>query len=145
MNIQTITNPLNFVVYGLSAKAVNKDYMETAFRFSGKMWETIKQRGWKNQGKNVWMYEADDMVFTGVELDEVPADAAPLECRLVRVSTYAYYKHTGPYQGLKKAGLQMRQEILAAGHKLIAPYIEIYGHWNSDANKLETELIMAIE
>lgn len=39
----------------------------------------------------------------------------------------------------------MRYELNQKGFETILPYIEIYGHWDSDESKLETELIMCLK
>ena len=39
----------------------------------------------------------------------------------------------------------MKNELKSKGFEIEFPYIEIYGHWNSDETKLEAELIMALK
>jgi hypothetical protein len=69
MNIEIITKNFDLGVYGFGGIATNKDYAETAFKLSGRMWEVVKANGLKNKGKNIWVYGDADKVFAGVELD----------------------------------------------------------------------------
>ena len=41
MKIEIITGTLEIDIYGFEGVALNKDYTGTAFRLSGKMWETV--------------------------------------------------------------------------------------------------------
>jgi effector-binding domain-containing protein len=146
MNIEIITGKRRLEICGFGGMAINKDYVGTAFRLSGRMWEVVKANELKNKGKNIWVYEANDSVFTGVEL-ETSADCSKygLETKLIDLEKYAYYKHIGPYQLIKQAGREMTGELNRRGLKTIPPYIEIYGHWTGDESKSETELIMCLE
>ena len=38
----------------------------------------------------------------------------------------------------------MQEELRSKGFETTLPYIEIYGHWNSDETKTETELLMSL-
>ncbi|MDB5281500.1 MAG: Bacterial transcription activator, effector binding domain [Bacteroidota bacterium] len=143
MNIQIIDTPLNIDIYGFSGTAVNKDYAATAFKLSGKMWQTLKENGIKNKGQNIWVYEPGENVFAGVELVDPTNDSA-LQHKSITLKNYAYYKHIGPYGLIKQAGQNMIEEIKRKGLQTTLPYIEIYGHWNSDESKLETELLMSL-
>ena len=145
MNVTIITNHLHLDLYGLSGIAVNKDYVGMAFKLSGNMWQIVKSNNIKNKGMNVWVYEPNDSVFAGVELAETPQQNNGLEHKRITLTKYAYYKHTGPYQLIKQAGLNMTAELRAQGFETISPYIEIYGHWSSDESKLETELFMNLK
>lgn len=145
MNIEIIEKPLTLSVYGFSGIAVNKDYAGTAFRLSGKMWQAVKESNLQNKGKNIWVYESGDMVFAGVELYETPSDGIGLEHKIITLTKYAYHKHVGSYKLIKQAGLNMNAEIKIKGFIPGLPYIEIYGHWNNDETKLETELLVSLE
>src|SRR5450432_1830655 len=145
MNVEIINKPFHLDIYGFSGVALNKDYAATAFKLSGKMWEQVKANNLKNKGMNVWVYETNDRVFTGIELDNVPQYDTGLEKKSVAMTKYAYYKHIGPYNLLKQVGLDMRNEIKRQGFETQLPYIEIYGHWTSDETKSETELFMCLK
>ena len=69
MNIEIITGKLRKEICGFGGTAINKDYVGAAFKLSGRMWEIVKANEIKNKGKNVWVYEANDSVFAGVELE----------------------------------------------------------------------------
>jgi effector-binding domain-containing protein len=146
MNIEIVTERFQLDIYGFGGIAINKDYVGAAFKFSGKMWETVKANGLKNKGLNVWVYEPRDMVFAGVELDN-PTDGqnSSLEEKKIRLEKYAYYKHIGPYNLIKQKGQKMINELTSKGFEVILPYIEIYGHWTKDETKLETELLMCLK
>ena len=144
MNVEIVDKPFLLDIYGFSGVAVNKDYAGTAFKLSGKMWEQVKANNLKNKGKNIWVYEPNEIVFTGIELDNVPEHDTGLEQKSIVMNKYAYYKHIGAYSLLKQVGLAMRNEIKSNGFETQLPYIEIYGHWTSDETKTETELFMCL-
>ena len=141
MNI-TIGENLHLTIYGFAGTAVNKDYVKTAFQLSDAMWRVVKDNKLDNKGKNIWVYEANDKVFAGVEVN---GHHAELEEKQIHLPKYAYYKHIGPYSLIKQAGQQMTEEIKKLGLAIQSPYIEIYGHWTNDESKLETELIMCLK
>ena len=146
MNVEVISKSLRLEIYGFGGVAVNKDFAGTAFQLSGKMWDQIKSGNIKNKGKNIWVYEVGERVFTGVELEnEVNNNASTLERKSIHLDKYAYCKHVGPYSLIKQAGEKMRDELSKQGYEIILPYIEIYGHWTKDESKAETELIMCIQ
>ena len=144
MQIEIIEKPLTLDLHGFSGNAWNKDYAGMAFKLSGKMWEVVKGGGIKNKGKNIWVYDANESVFAGVELDEPAQDNSLLERKTIVLEKYAYFKHVGPYNLIKHSGLAMIEEIGHQGLKTVLPSIEIYGHWDKDESKLETELIMRL-
>jgi hypothetical protein len=94
----------------------------------------VKGKGLKNEGKNVWVYESDHLVFAGVELIPPISNETGLEVIEISLKKYAYYKHVGPYHLIKQAGQQMNQTLEQMGEKSALPYIEIYGHWTPDEN-----------
>jgi hypothetical protein len=144
MNVEIINQPFRLEIYGISGVVTNQDHSGTAFRLSGKMWQVVKSNNIKNKGLNVWVYEPNDKVFTGVELDETPKQDIGLEQKCISLQKYAYYKHVGPYNLIKKAGQAMTDVLKQRGFKTDLPYIEIYGHWTNDETKLETELLMSL-
>ncbi|MEP7256049.1 MAG: hypothetical protein ABI666_09740 [Ferruginibacter sp.] len=145
MNIEIITDKLELTIYGFSGIATNKDYAVTAFKLSGKMWQTVKENDIKNKGKNIWVYEPNDKVFAGVALDNIPTNYHILEEKNISLLKYAYYKHIGSYNLLKQVGTNMRNELKSKGFETVLPYIEIYGHWTNDETKCETELFMSLK
>jgi hypothetical protein len=146
MDIEIITKNLQLDIYGFGSIAINKDYAVTAFKLSGRMWEIVKANGLKNEGKNIWVYEVADKVFAGVELKN-PSEynVNGLEKMTINLEKYAYFKHIGHYNLIKQSGQTMTNELTKRGFEVILPYIEIYGHWTSDENKSETELLMCLK
>ena len=143
MNIEIFTTPLQLDIHGFSGVAADKNYVAKAFELMDKMWKVVKSNEIKNKGKNIWIYESNDMMFAGVELEE-NENSMDLEKKSVQLDTYAYYKHIGPYQLIKESGRNMAADVKAKGFQTGYPYIEIYGHWIPDESKLETEIIMAL-
>ena len=145
MKVEIINKNFTLDIYGFSGIAVNKDYAGTAFKLMDKMWQTVKAKELKHKGINIWVYEANEKVFAGVELFDSPNHNVELEHKVVDIAKYAYYKHIGPYNLIKQAGQNMRDELKNEGFQASFPYVEIYGHWTNDENKLETELLMSLE
>jgi len=145
MNVEIINKPFTIDIYGFSGIAVNKDYAGTAFGLMDRMWQVVKTNGLKNKGLNVWVYESNERVFAGVELDDIPTEDKGLEQKSLSLPKYAYYKHIGPYNLIKQTGQRMSDEVKKKGFETELPYIEIYGHWTNDETKLETELLMCLK
>ena len=145
MKIEIINTSFKIDIYGFGGIALNKDYTGTAFRLSGKMWETVKAKDLSNKGKNIWVYERDENVFAGVELTNTLLNDTELEHKAVSLNKYAYFKHIGPYSLIKQAGIIMKSELKSKGYETGLPYIEIYGHWTNDETKCETELFMSLK
>jgi len=145
MNVEIINKPFRLDVYGFSGAAINKDYVGTAFKLMDKMWQTVKGNNLKHKGLNIWIYEPNEMVFAGVELEETPKQETGLEQKSITLVKYAYCKHIGPYNLIKQTGQAMNDELKRKGYQTDLPYIEIYGHWTSDETKLETELLTRLK
>jgi effector-binding domain-containing protein len=145
MNLEIITEPLSLNIHGFSGIALNKDYAGTAFKLMDKMWQTVKSNNLKNKGLNIWVYEQNENVFAGVELNYIANDNTGLEQNSISLLKYARYKHIGPYHLIKQAGQNMTAELMNKGYETTLPYIEIYGHWTNDETKLETELLMCLK
>ena len=145
MNLEIINKDLRLEIYGFSGIAMNRDYAGTAFKLMDKMWQTVKSNNLKNKGLNIWVYEENEKIFAGVELDDIPKNNTGLEQKSITLKKYAYYKHIGSYNLIKQAALNMRNELKDRGFTISSPYIEIYGHWTNDETKLETELLMCLK
>ena len=145
MNIEIIDEPLSLTLHGFSGVAVNKDYAGTAFKLMDRMWQTVKSNNLKNKGLNIWVYEKNEMVFAGVELNDILNQHSGLEQKTITLSKYAYYKHVGPYKLIKQASQNIRDELKSRDYEATLPYIEIYGHWSNDEMKLETELLICLK
>jgi len=145
MNVEIINKPFRINIFGFSGVTIDKDYAGTAFRLMDKMWQIVKSNNLKNKGINIWVYEPNEKVFAGVELEEIPNHSLGLEQKEINLIKYAYYKHIGPYNLIKRAGQNMTDELKSKGFETSLPYIEIYGHWTNDETKLETELLMSLK
>jgi hypothetical protein len=145
MKAEIINKNLTLGIYGFSGIAINKDYAGTTFQLMDKMWRTVKANNLINKGLNIWVYEPNEKIFAGVELYDSPNHDTGLEHKVVDLTNYAYYKHIGPYNLIKQAGQNMRDELASKGFETSFPYIEIYGHWTNDETKLETELLMSLK
>jgi effector-binding domain-containing protein len=145
MNIEIITKVLELDVYGYSGIVSNGDYAGTAFKLMDKMWQIVKTNSLENKGKNIWIYEQDNSLFAGVELEGIPKPDIILEHKTLSFKKYAYYKHIGPYNLIKQVGQAMKNEIKEKGFEVTLPYVEIYGHWTNDESKLETELLICLK
>jgi hypothetical protein len=145
MKVNIIKEPLTIELYGCSGVAGNKDYTATMFRLMDQMWKTVKTNELKNKGINIVVYESNEKVFAGVELNDIPGAESGLEHKLIHLPCYAYYKHVGSYNLLKQVGQNMRDELRNNNFETILPYIEIYGHWTNDESRLETELLMSLK
>jgi hypothetical protein len=139
-----IRKGLELDIYGFSGTALNKDYAGKAFQLMDKMWKLVKGNKLANKGKNVWIYESDDRVFAGVELMEARNSDNGMERKLIQLAQYGYYKHIGPHRLIKQAGEKMKSELKIQGFEAVLPYIEIYGHWDNDESKLETDLLISV-
>jgi effector-binding domain-containing protein len=109
------------------------------------MWKVVNQANLKNKGLNIWVYDEDDILFAGVELNEIPVDDHGLEQKNIEMLKYASYKHYGPYEQTTNATRHMMDELKRIGLETGWPYIEIYGHQNADESKPETELLVSIK
>lgn len=145
MQVDIISTPLSLTVYGFSGIAVNKDYTGIAFKLMDKMWQVVKANNLKNKGLNIWVYEPGEKVFAGVELIDMPANTTGLEQKSITLTKYAHYKHISPYNLIKQKGQNMSTWLNSKGLRTRLPYIEVYGHWQPDEAKLETELLMSLE
>ncbi|HVO73871.1 MAG TPA: GyrI-like domain-containing protein [Ignavibacteriaceae bacterium] len=145
MNVEIFNKPISFSIYGYSGIVKNKSYVETAFGLMDRMWQIVKSNNLSNKGLNIWIYEPSEKIFAGVELNHPPQWDTGLEQKNITLQKYAYYKHVSPYSLISQAGKIMNDELEKKGFKAGLPYLEIYGHWTEDVNKLETELIFSIE
>ena len=115
MNVEIINKKFRLDIYGFSQEVINNDYVGTAFKLMDRMWQIVKTNGLKNKGMNIWVYEAGEKIFAGVELNETPDNTTGLEQKRIDLNKYAYHKHIGPYNLIKQAGLNMRDEIIKRG------------------------------
>jgi len=136
----TIRENLHLNLFGFSGIAQNKEWVKTGFALMDKMWARVKSAGLRNKGMNIWVYDFDNAMFAGVELDP-PIENTGLEFKEIRLEKYAHCKHIGPYEKIPRTGVMVSEALKKNGIGTSLPYIEIYGHWTNDPSTLETELI----
>ncbi len=144
MALEIIDKPFNVTLHGFSGKVLNKNYAGTGKPLMDATWKEIKSNGIKNKGINYWVYDRNDMLFTGVELEQDIQAEVKLESKTIDLSKYAYWKHIGPYTKLKDAYNGMHSELEKRNLNFYYPFLEIYGHWTNDETKLETEIIFSL-
>ena len=144
MGLEIIDKPFHVTLYGFSGKVMNKNYGAVGKPLMDAMWKEIRSSGIKNKGINYWVYDKNNLLFTGVELDQdLPADSK-MGSKKIDLSNYAYWKHIGPYSKLKDAYDGMHSELEKRKLSFYYPFLEIYGHWTNDETKLETEIIFSL-
>ncbi|HTR29604.1 MAG TPA: GyrI-like domain-containing protein [Puia sp.] len=140
----SIRKDFSVSLYGFSGVATLQDWAGTGRTLMDRLWKEVRSKHLPNNGLNVWVYDEDNKLFTGVELTASPPADSPLEHKTVFMPQYAYTKHIGPYDQLKSTHEAAREEFKRVGIRVRLPYIEIYGHWTEDPAKLETELLWSI-
>jgi len=145
MQVEIAKTPFILDIFGFSGFAINGDYSATAMVLMDKMWEVVKKNQLPNKGLNVWVYEALDSIFTGVELLSRPDERISLEKKHITLVKYAHTKHFGSYGQIGNTYEAMKIWLKNQGLVTALPYIEIYGHWKNDESKLETDLFIALE
>ncbi|WP_295651965.1 GyrI-like domain-containing protein [uncultured Mucilaginibacter sp.] len=145
MELQIINQNYTLSLYGVSGTAVNRAFAETGMKLMGEMWKTIQAHKLKHKGINVWVYEANEHLFTGVELEDVPPPGIGLEPKQVNLKKYAYYKLVGPYSKIPAAYEEIRAAIKRQALDTCFPWLEVYGHWTPDESKLETEIFICLK
>lgn len=144
MALEIINEPFEVTLHGFSGKVLNKNYGGTGKPLMDAMWKEIKSGGIKNKGINHWVYDRGDMLFTGVELEQdLPAEYK-MELKKIHLPRYVRWKHIGPYTNLKQAYDGMHAELAQRNMDFFFPFLEIYGHWTADENKLETDILFSL-
>jgi predicted transcriptional regulator YdeE len=131
-------------LYGLSTVVPQADWSRAGVSLMNQMWERIRSRQLGNKGINIWVYESGYRLFTGVELNETPTPEAGLELKQVRIARYVTTKHMGSYSKIKGVYERAVEELLEQGIQTVLPYLEVYGHWQEEESKLETDLIWTL-
>lgn len=145
MSIDIITQPKTFTLYGFSKiHDADKAYSTEMFELMDKVWAEVRAKQLDHKGINHVVYDCGNVVFAGIELitDDVEAS---LEKKQVTLRKYAYYKLIGPYSEIKNVYNNIQAKIEELGLTSSCPNMEIYGHWNEDESKLETEIYVSVE
>jgi GyrI-like small molecule binding domain len=130
-------------LHGFSGYA-QPDWATTGKQLMDQLWKEVRARKLASKGINFWVYEEGNQLFTGVELTDAPPPGCPLESKTVTLSRYAYHKHIGPYDRMQATYKEANKEFEKVGIRARLPIVEIYGHWNEDPSKLETELLWSV-
>lgn len=92
-------------------------------------------------------------IEVGVELRDVPEDGpaalfglreGPVRFSSLPAGTVATTLHRGPYQDLPAAHAAIRAWCAAHGLAPAGPNWEVYGDWNDDPGRLETEVFVLL-
>ncbi|MEH6996506.1 GyrI-like domain-containing protein [Neobacillus drentensis] len=131
-----------FTLFGFSKlHDQNRAYNETIFELLDQVWEEVRSNKLSHTGINHVVYDADHIIFAGIKLVSPPEGDSLFEKRNVIFQKYAYCKHIGPYSELDETYRRIQSTIEALGEHHEAPILEIYGHWDDDESKLETEIL----
>jgi len=144
MPLEIINEPFAVSLYGFSGKVMDKNYGATGKPLMDAMWKEVKSGGLKKKGINYWVYDMGDMLFTGVELEQDIPAGSKMELKKINLPKYVRWKHVGPYTALKQAYDAMHAELKGRNIDFYFPFLEIYGHWTADENKLETDILFSL-
>ena len=145
MGVEIILRKNPLPIFGYSGKVIQRNYGETGRRLMDELWKAVRSGNFKSNGINYWMYEGNQMLFTGTAFENAPAVAGNFESRLIAPGRYALYRHIGPYSTLSEAYTNVETELQARGFSCHLPFIEIYGHWSEDEKTQETEILLSLE
>ena len=141
MTVEIRNEPICFNLHGVTGEVPDRNYARAGFKLMDGLWPVLKEKGIKNTGINYWVYRGATRLSTCVELvdatdifEEVP----------VRFERHAYYKHIGPYDRLGEAYAAIKRQIAELGLNQTGDYVEKYGHWTDDSDKLETEIFAGL-
>ncbi|MGH7242996.1 MAG: GyrI-like domain-containing protein [Phycisphaerales bacterium] len=145
MTAQIRTTPLAVTLLGASmSHDATKSYGSEIRSLLDRVWPVLKTGPIPNKGINWVVYNGCDRVFAGVEAEVADPAALGLERLTLGLGRHAWIKHIGPYQLLGTAYTALNKAIADHGLRAEQPRIEVYGHWNNDESKLETELIVPV-
>ena len=98
-------------------------------------------------GHNVFLYDdaKPGLIEFGVQVDAKFADGDVVVCSETPAGTIATTTHVGPYDQLGAAHTAVRMWCHDEGQPMAGRFWEIYGDWNDDATKLETEVCYLLQ
>ena len=143
MDIEILSDGVEFDLYGLSGDVENHDYAGTGQRLMAEMGKRINEAGLLKNGM-YWVYDTAKHMFTGVKVDDANAADKILEHKLVKLEKYAYCKHVGPYEKLGDIHRGIEQELAARNLEECGPRVEKYGSWSDNSSKLVTEVLVGL-
>ena len=107
------------------------------------VYESLKNAGITGTGKNLVLYEehSDEMeIEAGVEVTAPIKAVDSVVPSVLPSGPVAKTLHKGSYADLHKAHEAIKDWCQENDRMLTGPNWEIYGHWNDDESKLETEV-----
>jgi effector-binding domain-containing protein len=119
-------------------------YGEEIVALLGPVWEAVHKNQVATTGINHAVYGENGEYFCGLECTGQTQPIPGLIQRRITLDRYAYSKLTGPYSEIPRVYDEINAEIKRLGRRAIAPAVEIYGHWNDDPGKLETEILIHV-
>jgi effector-binding domain-containing protein len=107
------------------------------------VYDSIKDIDVGQTGQNIVLYgeHLDEMeIEVGVEVPAPIQSQGPVVASSLPAGTVAKTTHVGPYSDVHKAHLAIKEWSDENGRHLAGPNWEIYGDWNDDESKLETDV-----
>ncbi|MCQ6557792.1 GyrI-like domain-containing protein [Paenibacillus mendelii] len=142
MNLMIMNETRTFQLYGVTKQVEpSKSYGDAIKKLLDEVWTEVRGKKLSHNGINHVLYDCDNLLFAGVELLSPVESDSVLMKREVSFHHYAYWKHIGPYSQLGATHDSIRQAIQASGRQRTYPSMEIYGHWDEDPYKLQTEIL----
>lgn len=123
------------------------------FRHSlDKVWEFLRAHpGLRSDGHNVFLYRHDMdasgamTIDFGVQVTRTFDDEGDIHCVMTPEGEVASTLHVGAYSGMKAAHEAIHAWIAANGRRVVGWSWEIYGDWNDDPEKLETQILYLVD
>jgi hypothetical protein len=145
MQIQIVDTPWVKTLVGVSKRHdPSLSYGDEIRVLLGPVWEAVRRDKIATTGINHVYYGEQDEIFCGLEFSGAPVPLPGLTQRRIELGPYAYYRHIGPYELIPEAAHAVHAEVERLGLWSILPMMEIYGHWNEDPQKLETEILISV-
>jgi effector-binding domain-containing protein len=117
-----------------------------------KVWEFLRRvPGLRNDGHNVFLYRHDMdasgamTIDFGVQVTRLFAREGEVFCVMTPDGEVASTTHRGPYNRLGEAHKAVHVWIADNGRQMGGWSWEIYGDWNNDPNKLETQVLYLLQ
>jgi effector-binding domain-containing protein len=111
-----------------------------------RVWQFAREAGLATH-HNVFVYhdsgDGDPVVEFGVQIGGAFDDSRSggVLSSSTPAGVVARAVHVGPYDGLRAAHDAVRSWCADHGHTIVGPAWEIYGDWDEDPAKLETEIL----
>ena len=73
----TIRKDFSLSLYGFSGVAARQDWAGTGRHLMNRLWQEVRSRQLATDGINIWVYDEDSQLFTGVGLTAPPPAGSP--------------------------------------------------------------------